>query len=200
MKKLRFILLLCLPLFSAGLSAEEEALSKEGVDYFAFSYKLMDFRALGAPRKASIWASELTAGTYIADNFVVEGRAGWGWEKEKIDLDVTFKGGLKYWASWYMGVVYPLADFFEVYGKFGFSHVMGVARFYPKREDDNDFGVSEVVSDEFLTSTFSASWNIGADYQVTDNLFINMEIGRLHEDTTTDIKTYHSGLGIKYQY
>lgn len=201
MKKLLPLLLSSTLFASHAFAAEEpEEISKEGIDYFALINKQFDFRSLGTARKGTHWASELVAGTYITNYVTVEGRLGGGWDNSKIeDFDLVSKetvegrGKIKYWASWYMGVNYPLTEFLEVYFKYGFSHVMGEANFAP--------GVSpERYSDEFLTSTFSVSWIGGADIELTENTYLTLEVGRLHADTTTNIKTFHAGAGLKYQY
>jgi opacity protein-like surface antigen len=194
MKKLLPILLVCSPLFAGYTSAAEapeEEVHKEGLDYFAFNAKLIDFRSIGEDQTGSLLGSEVVAGTYLTDYVTVETRGGWGWQDDEIEpgLDI----GLKYWFSWYMGLNYPLTDYFEVYGKYGFSFVKG----YSDKADEDKF---EDIPEDFLSSTFSMSWAIGGDYRLSDSWYLSAEIGRLHRDTTTDIKTLQSGLGLKFQF
>ncbi|PIE43083.1 MAG: hypothetical protein CSA50_07315 [Gammaproteobacteria bacterium] len=170
----------------------EEGIGKESTDYALFTTKLMDYALIDNAYKANTLASELTLGTYISDYVTVEGRAGWGYGKDQATpgLDV----GIVYWLSWYMGLAYPITEYSTVHGKFGFSHVQA------DTSRDNSNKKFKDIPKDFLQSTFSMSWAISGDLAITDDLYVTAEYGRLHNDTTTGVKTTHCGLGILYEF
>lgn len=173
---------------------------KEGLDYIAINTMYMDIRSIGQSSTAHLMGTSLTMGTYISDWIKVEGRIGTGVTDETIkDLsptngrDDSVDFSYNYWLSWYMGLLYPITEFSNAYAQLGFSSVHAEAtRGHPDARGD--------IPNEFLSSSFSVSWLAGADIHITDSWYANVEFGRLHQDTKTDFKTFHVGLGLKYEF
>ncbi|PID43453.1 MAG: hypothetical protein CSB48_05135 [Proteobacteria bacterium] len=169
----------------------EEAIDKESTDYVSLTTKIMDYALIDDRYKAKTLASELIIGTYISDYVTVEGRAGWGFGKDEATKGLEV--GVVYWLGWYMGIAYPVTEFFNIHGKLGFSYVEADT----SRDDPEKF---ENIPKDFLQSTFSMSWAISGDLLIIDNFYITGEYGRLHNDTTTGIETTHYGIGILYEF
>ncbi|MFE8073169.1 outer membrane beta-barrel protein [Marinobacteraceae bacterium S3BR75-40.1] len=187
-------------------TAPDKVEGKEGLDYIGLTLTRLDHRSLGDGNLSSqTLASQLILGTYLTDLFTVEGRLGGGWNEDNPYpwLDV----GIKYFASWYIGINYSWTPWSSVYAKYGFSSVHGNA----DKRDPRDYGLDkaaanaanndiEEIDGDFLSSSFSVSWLAGVDMAVTDNTYAIFEVGRLHADTTTDIKTFQYSLGVRYDF
>lgn len=168
-----------------------EEKGKEGTDYASFNTQIFTLGSVNGNEDARLYGNELVLGTFISDYVTVEGRAGWGYgmSEATVGLDV----GITYWFSWYMGLAYPVTEFMYVHAKYGFSHVSGDT----SRADAKKF---KNIPDDLLQSSFSTSWILSTDIQILDDIYGTMEIGRLHNDTKTQIETYHFGMGLSYQF
>ncbi|MCP5160654.1 MAG: outer membrane beta-barrel protein [Hahellaceae bacterium] len=184
-----------------------EVPKKEGLDYASMQATYFDFRSVGegsSLQAAMGWGTELTYGTYITDWFRTEVRVGKGIGTDNISELYRSSGnviksehadvGIDYWGSWYLGAQYPIAEFALFYAEYGFSHVKGTAKKVAKPVAFKD------MPNDFMSSTFSVSWIVGIDFSVVDRLYVTTEIGRLHNDTSTAIKTFRSGIGLKYEF
>jgi opacity protein-like surface antigen len=164
---------------------------KLGYDYFALNTDYFDFRSLqDSSGKTHGMGSSIVMGTYLTNWIKVEGRLGKGWGLNKVQG--SLKAGIDYWLSWYMGVIYPITDFSTVYIQAGFSYVRG--------KTSVPDGTTSFLPPKFLSSEFSISWLAGVDLHLSGKWYLTGELGRLHADTTTNIKTFMAGLGIKYEY
>ncbi|ARU57495.1 hypothetical protein OLMES_3459 [Oleiphilus messinensis] len=194
--------------------AAEDTIAREGKDYVSVNAILFDYRSIGRDSQAQTFATSVTMGTYITDYVTVEVRGGYGLTTdsivvgsftEEVEGEVDENGdpatvrrnvnadvGLDYFFSWYIGLSYPMTEWMDFQLKYGFSHVQGKAKFNKELADD------DIIADDYLTSTFSVSWLGEVDIRLTDNLWVTGEVGRLHSDTTTDIKTLHLTTGLKY--
>lgn len=185
--------------------AEPEPAGKEGLDYFILQSSIISLSSIGPNyEQTEIYAAGIALGTYISDYFKVELRAGGGLtddtaryrtvlnrgeEPSWVSLDVS----LPYYASWYLGILYPWSDFSHVYGQFGFSHVKGEA-------DTDNPDRFDISSDKLYGSSFSMSWLLGVDVELTESTYILLEGGRLHTDTETNINTMQYNLGLRYEF
>ncbi len=194
-------------LSTSTLAFDWETPKKEGLDYALIQGTYFDFRSVGEGsnmQAAMGWGTELTYGTYITNWLKTEVRLGKGLTEDTISRVYRKKNGdiasekadvgINYWGSWYFGVLYPVAEFATVYAQYGFSHVKGKATKVAKPSAFKD------MPDDFMSSTFSVSWLVGMDFHVVDTLYVTTEFGRLHNDTTTAIKTFRSGIGVKYEF
>jgi opacity protein-like surface antigen len=164
---------------------------KLGYDYFALNTDYFDFRALqDSASTAHGMGSSLVMGTYLTNWIKVEGRLGKGWGLDTVKG--SLKAGIDYWLSWYMGLIYPITDFSTAYIQAGFSYVRG--------KTTNNGDTVSFLPPKFMSSEFSISWLAGVDLHVTGNWYLTGELGRLHADTATNIKTFMAGFGVKYEY
>ncbi|MDX5299057.1 MAG: porin family protein [Gammaproteobacteria bacterium] len=171
---------------------------KAGLDYFAVNTSLLEHRSLGTDHeRAMTTALGVVMGTYLTDMIKVEGRAGLGVIDDDPAPELTV--GLKYYASWYMGIQYPWLDFSNVYVQYGFSHVRGKAtvRERDRRDPPNPY---RRVTGDLMSSSFSVSWLVGTDLEISKDTFLVFEGGRLHNDTQTDSKTFQFNFGARYEF
>lgn len=143
------------------------------------------------------WGSgaTLVVGHHITERFHVEVRAGMGLE----DADLRPKDAklaIDYYASWYIGMHYPLTDYANVYGQFGFSHIQGEAKLTSAEAVEDFPGLSE----DFPDSSFSVSWLAGLDFEILDHTYLVLEGGKLFEDTPSDINTFQFSGGLRYEF
>lgn len=179
----------------AAAPAQPELPLKAGLDYFGVNATTFSHRSLGTGdtnKQAETTSLGFVMGTYITDMFKVEGRAGFGVTGDDPDPDLSV--AMKYYASWYIGVIYPWLDFSSVYAQYGFSHVRGDATV---RNNNRNF---RNIPEDFMTSSFSVSWLAGTDLRVAEQTYAVFEFGRLHNDTTTDSKTFQFNLGLRYEF
>jgi len=193
-------------------------------DYVAFGIALNEFRSVELilensntggfvnryfPLTAQTYATSLTLGTYITENFKTELRAGRGviddTLKEAIDININ------YWFNWYIGPTYPITDYMSGYALIGLSHYDADVT----RREINFFvpgngrtigstvtaspSTTEMEEDLFGTS-FSTSWLLGLDFHLVDTWYLAFEYGRLLRDTDTNIKVYQAGTYLRYEF
>ena len=184
----------------------EPLAGKAGSDYVILNSSVINYSSIGPTNAtAETYSAGLALGTYISDFFKVEIRIGGGFSEDSASyaapprqdgtasepfiLDVS----MPYYASWYMGLLYPWSNFSSIYGQFGFSHVKGEAETAtPQRFED--------ITDKLYGSSFSASWLLGLDFELTDRAYLLIEGGRLHTDTETNINTMQYTLGLRYEF
>ncbi len=180
-----------LSLQTAAQEAAEDTPKKDGLDYIGINGLLIDHRSIGSSQTAKNWATSITMGTYITDYVKVETRFGKGLTDDDVKGVATLE--VNWWASWFMGLHYPLAEWSSIYGQLGMSYVDGDASAI------EGTALSD-LDDDFLSSKFSMSWIAGLDFNVTEGWYVTAEAGRLHRGTASDINMMHYGLGLKYEF
>ncbi len=151
----------------------------------------LELRSVHADKAANMPGVEFVLGSYITDYVKVEARLGGALKEDspRRDFDARVTG----YASWYMGPRYPITDDTSVYGLFGFSFIKGdVNRDDPYTYPD--------LPDDLYDSSFSVSYALGMDIGFAENWYANFELGRIHRDSITKIRTMHLGAGIKYEF
>lgn len=137
----------------------------------------------------------LVVGGHISELFHTEFRLGSG-VNDATEGDLTLS--IDYFASWYMGIHYPLTDFINAYGQFGFTHLEGGADLdNPSARRNRAF--RDIPSD-FPESSFSMSWLLGLDLELMDNAYLVLEGGRLFKDTVTDVNAFQFSGGFRYEF
>ncbi len=197
------ILLSLISYQSFGEEVVDDSPKKEGLDYISVNALVLSYRSLGdSNEEAETYATSFTMGTYITNYVKVETRFGVGLGDDTIpgikivDDKIVQSDGkvdVDYFASWYMGLHYPLAPWSSIYGLVGFSYIDGDA-------SADEGSTNEEFADDYLTSSFSMSWIVGLDYELTKEWYVTGEIGRLHKSTVGDIDILHYGLGLKYEF
>lgn len=191
-------------LTTATASAQDKKTPREGMTYAGLIGTILNHRSVGQNTLESgqSTAGSVVLGTHISDHFHVEIRAGGGTTTAEIDNELELD--IEYFASWYIGGHYPITDYANAYGQFGFSHIEGVARLTAegkaREADPDDRSPYASLADEYPDSSFSMSWLVGLDFEVIDNGFIVLEGGRLFEDTETGANTFQFSTGFKYEF
>lgn len=180
---------------------QETAVSpaREDMHYVGLLATAFNHRTIGEFAKEAAWGtgSTLIVGGHITDLFHAELRAGGGFKDADVpnsDLSLA----IDYFASWYIGMHYPITDYANVYGQFGFSFISGNGELRNPEEDRNQ--QFQDLEGEFPDSGFSVSWLAGLDFEVMDNTFLVFEGGKLFEDTETDVNTFQFSGGVRYEF
>ena len=196
-------------LLTHTVSAEEvdDSPKKEGLDYIVINATLIDFNSIGSKYTAKNMATSFTMGTYITNYVKTEMRFGVGLTDDTVPgrkVENDFNGvpiisqsdatiALNHFASWYMGLHYPLAEWSSVYAQIGMSYIHADATAEPG-------STWEDLPDTYPGSKFSMSWIAGFDFLIVENWYVTAEAGRLHRSTASDIQTLQYGLGLKYEF
>lgn len=192
--------LLTLAVTSAHAATNEDTASGEDQSdryYVSLLGTTLNHRSIGTVDD-STWSSAgtLVAGSYLTDLFRAEFRAGKGLSEGNISPDFTLD--IDYFASWYIGLQYPLTPYAHVYGQFGFSYIRGTAELKNPGEDRNR--PYRNINDSYPDSSFSASWITGIDLEVIQNTYVVLEGGRLFKDTGSKANTFQFSTGIRYEF
>lgn len=166
--------------------------------YIGLLATTFDHRSVG-PLEENAWgqAGTLVVGGHINDMFHTEFRLGGGYDDAQVpDSDLTLS--VNYYASWYMGLHYPITDYANVYGQLGFSYINGDATLTNLDQDRNklykDFG------SEFPASSFAVNWLAGIDFKVFSDTYLVFEGGKLFEDTDTGVESFQFSGGLRYEF
>ncbi|WP_341581782.1 outer membrane beta-barrel protein [Marinobacter metalliresistant] len=190
-------------LVTALLLAPQAALAEEtpraDKHYIGLMATTFNHRTIGEGRKETAWGSggTLVVGGHITDLFHAELRAGGGFKDAEVpnsDLSLA----VDYYASWYMGLHYPITDYANVYGQFGFSYIQGEAEISDPENDRNKAFLD--LEGEFPDSGFSVSWLAGLDFEVMDDTYLVFEGGKLFKDTGSDVNTFQFSGGLRYEF
>ena len=151
----------------------------------------------GVRSTTDAWGSGATLvfGKHITDLFHVEVRAGLGLEDAELRADQASLE-IDHFASWYIGLHYPVTSYANIFGQFGFSYIEGEAQLN-SAEAVNDF---PDLSQEFPGSSFSVSWLAGLDVELIGNTYLVFEAGRLFKDTETDVNAFQFSSGLRYEF
>ena len=143
------------------------------------------------------WGSgaTLVAGKNISELFHVEFRAGAGLDDAELRANQASLE-IDHFASWYIGLHYPVTTYANLIGQFGFSYIRGDA------ELNNAQAVEDFpdLSQEYPGSSFSVSWLLGLDFELIDNTYLVFEGGRLFKDTETDVNAFQFSSGLRYEF
>lgn len=192
-----------LALIPACLLSAQTAIAQEtpraDKHYVGLLATALNHRSIGSDlnEQATGSSGAVVIGSHINDLFHAELRAGGGYRDAEVPgSDLTL--AIDYFASWYMGLHYPITDYANVYAQAGFSFVHGTAEFADSGENQN--ARFENLEDDFPDSSFSISWVLGMDFEVLDNTFLVLEGGKLFEDTGTGANTFQFSTGLKYEF
>lgn len=200
-KVLRTHLLLTLVpacLLSAQTALAQETL-REDKHYLGLLVTAFNHRTIGTAsnEQATGSGAALVVGSHINDLFHAELRAGGGYRDAEVPgSDLTLS--IDYFASWYMGLHYPVTDYANVYAQAGFSFIHGTAEFNDTGEQGN--AQFRDLEGDFPDSSFSVSWVLGMDVEVFTDTYLVLEGGKLFEDTGTDANTFQFSTGLKYEF
>ncbi len=167
--------------------------------YIGLLATTFNHRSVGTQSKESAWGTggTLIVGGHLTDRFHAELRAGTG----ATDADVSgtdLSLGIDYFASWYMGLHYPVSETTNLYGQVGFSYVQGSATLdNPSAPENVPF---RALVEEFPDSNFSISWLAGLDFEFMNNTYLVLEGGRLFKDTGTDVNSFQFSGGLRYEF
>lgn len=188
--------LLPIALIGADLAAAAET-AREDMHYVGLYATALNHRSIGEVSNEAAWGQvgTLVVGGHITDLFHAEVRAGGGYKDARTgDLMLT----IDYFASWYIGLHYPITSYANVYAQAGFSHISGDAELANPGADEN--GQFRDLEGEFPDSSFSISWLAGVDFEVIDNGYLVFEGGRLFKDTGSGINTFQFSGGVRYEF
>lgn len=192
-----------LPLFLIPLLAANDTLAEEkpraDKHYIGLMATALNHRTIGEQTNEAAWGSAgtLIVGGHITDLFHAELRAGGGFKDAEVpESNLTL--AVDYFASWYIGLHYPITDYSNIYGQFGFSFISGEATLEnPGADANRQF---QDLEGEFPDSGFSVSWVAGMDFEVMDDTFLVFEGGKLFKDTGSDVNTFQFSGGLRYEF
>lgn len=176
-------------------SAQEEM--REGKTYVGLMGTRLNHRSVDEDLLGQGWSSmgALVLGTHVSEHFHAELRAGSGLASGKVDDELEVD--IRYFASWYFGGHYPITNYANVYGQFGFTHVKGESSLPPELKGSR---YQDVADMKYPDSSFSTSWLAGLEIKVIDNGFIFIEAGKFFEDTGTSANVFQFSLGAKHEF
>lgn len=172
---------------------------REDKHYIGLMATTFNHRTIGETTKETAWGTggTLVVGGHITDLFHAELRAGSGFKDAEVpNSDLTL--AVDYYASWYMGLHYPITDYANLYGQFGFSYIHGEAEITNSAADRNKPFLD--LEGEFPDSGFSVSWIAGLDFEVMDDTYLVFEGGKLFKDTGSDVNTFQFSGGVRYEF
>lgn len=170
----------------------EQPTGKAGLDYISVMFADQDNRNPASPaERASTVGAAVALGTYLTDIFKIEMRYGRGIKDGRASSNL--KLGIDWYVNWYLGVQYAWTDFSDIYAQYGFSTVMGHA-------DISNGATYDKIKPDLFGASFSQSWLIGTDVNLTHNTYLFIEGGLLHQDTQTDYQTYQYNVGLRYEF
>ncbi|WP_273206090.1 outer membrane beta-barrel protein [Marinobacter subterrani] len=196
-KVVRTLLTTALILASQATLAEEA--SRSDKHYIGLMVTSFNHRSVGEDANESAWGTggTLVVGGHLNDLFHAELRAGGGFKDADVPRsDLTL--AVDYYASWYMGLHYPITDYANLYGQFGFSYIHGEGDI--SDPDNNRNKPFLDLEGEFPESGFSVSWLAGLDFEVMDDTYLVFEGGKLFKDTGSDVNTFQFSGGVRYEF
>lgn len=186
----------CLLYTQASLAQEKP---REDKHYVGLITTAINYRTLGEDSKEQATGSgaALIMGSHITDLFHAELRAGGGYRDAEVgDTGLTL--AVDYFASWYMGLHYPVTDYANVYAQAGFSFIRGTAE--TSEEDGQVRTEFQDLEGDFPDSSFGVSWLFGLDIEVFSDTYLILEGGKFFQDTVTDANTFQFSTGLKYEF
>ncbi len=184
-------------LFSQTALAQESL--REDKHYVGLLVTAFNHRSIGTVSKESATGTggTLIAGSHLSELFHAEFRAGGGYRDAEVpgsDLSLS----IDYFASWYIGLHYPITNYANVYGQAGFSFLHGTGKLdHPEEKRNAQF---RDLTGDFPDSNFGVGWIIGLDVEVLNDTFLVFEGGKLLKDTGTDANIFQFSTGLKYEF
>lgn len=186
-------------LITSQTACAEEETAREDMHYVGLLATAFNHRSIGDLTREAAWGTggTLIVGGHITDLFHAELRAGGGFRDAEVpESDLTLT--VEHFASWYMGVHYPITDYSNIYAQLGFSYVSGKAILDNPEEKRNK--IYKDLEGDFPDSSFSLSWVAGLDFEVIDNTYLVFEGGRLFKDTNSGANTFQFSGGLRYEF
>lgn len=153
--------------------------------YIGLLATALEHRSIGISKEDG-WgqAGTLVIGGHLNDLIHAEIRLGGGYKDAEISRG-ELSLAVDYFASWYMGLHYPIGELGNVYAQAGFTHVSGEAT---------------LPNPDYPSSSFSFSWVAGIDFELLDSTYLVLEGGRLFKDTDTSANAFQFSSGIRYEF
>jgi opacity protein-like surface antigen len=186
-------------LITSQAACADEDKAREDMHYIGVLATAFNHRSIGAQTREVAWGTggTLILGGHISDLFHAELRAGGGFKDAEVpESDLTLT--VDQFASWYMGVHYPVTGYSNVYAQLGFSYISGKAELKNPGEKRNK--IYKDLEGDFPDSSFGFSWVAGLDFEVIDNTYLVFEGGRLFKDTNTGANTFQFSGGLRYEF
>jgi len=180
-------------------AAQAQEKPREDKHYAGLLVTAFNHRTIGSSSNETATGSggTLIAGSHINHLFHAELRAGGGFRDAEVSgSDLTLS--VDYFASWYIGLHYPITDYASVYAQGGFSFVHGTADIANADEKQN--AQFRDLEGDFPGSSFGMSYVFGMDIEVLSDTYLVFEGGKLFKDTSTDINTFQFSTGLKYEF
>ncbi|GGE71080.1 hypothetical protein GCM10011533_24370 [Streptosporangium jomthongense] len=180
-------------------SALAQDIPRADKHYVGLLVTAFNHRSIGSAsnEKATGSGGTIVFGSHINDLFHAELRAGGGYRDAEVPgSDLTLS--VDYFASWYIGLHYPVTDYANLYAQAGFSFIHGSAELTNTDEKQN--AQFRDLEGDFPDSSFSISWVLGMDVELVSDTYLVFEGGRLFKDTGTDANTFQFSAGLKYEF
>ena len=181
------------------LASQAQETPRSDKHYVGLLVTALEHRSIGDRTKEDAWgqAGSVVIGGHLNDLIHAEIRLGGGFSDAEVSRgDLTL--AVDYFASWYMGLHYPVTSYANVYAQAGFTHIKGDATL-ANREEGYNAQFREIEGD-YPDSSFSISWLAGIDFEVLDNTFLVFEGGRLFKDTGSSANTFQFSSGLRYEF
>lgn len=194
---------LILSLVPACLLSAQTALAqetpREDKHYVGLLVTAFNHRSIGTTSKetATGTGGTLVIGGHLSELFHAEVRAGSGFRDAEVpgsDLSLS----VDYFASWYIGLHYPVTSYANVYGQAGFSYIQGTAEL--RNPEDRRNAQFRELKGDFPDSSFGVGWVFGLDLEVLNDTYLVFEGGKLSKDTGTDANIFQFSAGLKYEF
>lgn len=195
---------LLLPLLLTATPVAADDVPREDRHYAGLLFTGINHRSVGKNTLESTWSSAgtLVVGGHLSEYFHAELRLGGGISEGTIDKELDLD--IEHFASWYIGLHYPVTGYANVYGQFGFTHISGDARLTPfgqaRVDDPEDSSPYASLEGKYPDSDFSVSWIFGMDFEVFDNTYLLIEGGKLFKDTATNANAFQFSSGLRYEF
>lgn len=181
------------------LASQAQETPRSDKHYIGLLVSTLEHRSIGEEAKEDAWGQtgSVVIGGHLNDLIHAEIRLGGGFKDAEIpQSDLTL--AIDYFASWYMGLHYPVTSYANVYAQAGFTHIKGEASLANREESYN--APFRDIEGDYPDSSFSISWLAGVDFEVLDNMFLVFEGGRLFKDTGTGANTFQFSSGLRYEF
>ncbi|MFO8141863.1 MAG: outer membrane beta-barrel protein [Marinobacter sp.] len=196
---LRFFSTSLISLCLSPLAGQAQETPRSDKHYLGLLVTALEHRSIGDRTQEDGWgkAGAVVIGGHLNDLIHAEIRLGGGFNDAEISGgDLTL--AVDYFASWYMGLHYPVTGYANVYAQAGFTHIQGDATLANREEGYN--AQFRDIEGDYPDSSFSISWLAGIDFEVLDNTFLVFEGGRLFKDTGSSANTFQFSSGLRYEF
>lgn len=195
----RFLTTSLITLCLSPLASQAQETPRSDKHYIGLLITALEHRSIGDRTNEDGWgqAGSVVIGGHLNDLIHAEIRLGGGFKDAEVPQgDLTLS--VDYFASWYMGLHYPVTPYANIYAQAGFTHIKGDATL-ANREQGYNAQFRDIEGD-YPDSSFSISWLAGIDFEVLDNTFLVFEGGRLFKDTGSSANTFQFSSGLRYEF